>query len=104
MITIAPENGSFRITGEWLASQDFLEYLAEALFLVGYGNHEPVIEDGEERPREYSDLSTVEKLETIDEHIIKDAMNRVRQHRDTIDKEAAKILTAAFVEENLSIE
>ena len=104
MITVKPENGDFRTTGDWLASEQFLEYYAEALWLVGYGNHEPVIEEGEERPREYSYLSTNEKLATINEHIVQDAKNRVRQHRDRIDKEAAKIATAAFVEEHLSFE
>ena len=102
-IDFSNENGSIRVDGSWLASQEFLENLAEQLYLVGYGNHEPVAEE-DDRPRVYADLTTAEKKEVINQHMVQDAKNRASANRDRIDKEAAKIATAAYVTENLSFE
>ena len=99
-LTIKPENGSLRVTGDWLASQESLENYAEQLFLVGYGEHT----DAQGEPREYSDQSTPERLAIINDHMVQDAKNRAAANRDRIDKEAAKLVTEAYVEENLSFE
>ena len=104
-IDFSMENGDVRVDGSWLASPEFLENYAEQLYLVGYGNHEPVnAGEEDERPRVYADLTTTEKRTVINQHIVQDAVNRAKANRDRIDKEAAKIATAAYAEEHLSFE